>query len=127
MGGMGKTKATHKFAHQYKDSYENVAWVNAETKESAIQSFAKIAKALGLPSGAHENIVGKEPAELVYGHLSIHIQKPTLFISDNANRLQKEENVFGIFEFLPKQVTQQLRSFCSRPRRQNGRGMTVKL
>ena len=103
MGGMGKTETARKLADDYREFYENVAWIDAETEISVNASFLKIAKILNI---THiDNTKGKELTELVYRHISEHVKKPSLFIFDNASQLQTDGDVFGIFDFLPVQMT----------------------
>lgn len=52
MGGIGKTQTALEYAYHYFQDYAAVFWVNAETRESMIASFAAIAKVLSLPQRA---------------------------------------------------------------------------
>ena len=47
-GGIGKTETAIKYAHKYKDEYNDVFWVNADSTESLISSFVNIAGLLNL-------------------------------------------------------------------------------
>ena len=49
LGGIGKTQTAVEYAYKYKDEYKAVFWVNADSKESIISSFVKIAGLLNLP------------------------------------------------------------------------------
>jgi len=49
LGGIGKTQTAIEYAYKYKDEYKAVFWVNADSKESIISSFVKIAGLLNLP------------------------------------------------------------------------------
>ena len=106
MGGMGKSETARKLAHKYREFYENVAWIDAETKSGAESSFRKIAKILNLSPSASTG--GKELAELVYRHISDCVKKPSLFIFDNAIQLKTIGDTFGIFDWLPRQMTDNL-------------------
>ena len=106
MGGMGKTETARKFAHQYRKVYENVVWIDSETESSAKESFTNIAKTLHIPYSNDAD--GKEVAERVHEHISAHFLQSCLLIFDNANQLKSDENVFGIWDYLPAKVTENL-------------------
>ena len=107
MGGMGKTEIARKLAHQYRDHYKNVAWIDAKTKKSVRDSFLKIAEILELP-GASSETRGEKLAHLVYRHISEHVKTTTLFIFDQANQLKTAGYVTGINDYLPRRVTEGL-------------------
>ena len=48
LGGIGKTQTAVEYAYKYKDEYKYIFWVNADSKESLILSFVKIASLLNL-------------------------------------------------------------------------------
>lgn len=50
MGGIGKTQTAIEYAYRYARDYAAVLWVNAETEQSLLQSFASIARVLKLPA-----------------------------------------------------------------------------
>ena len=103
--GVGKTEAACQFAEQYKEYYDNVAWVDAGTETSAKASFLKIARTLNIPVPNNE-VKGKQLARLVYRHVNEHVNKTALFIFDHVNQLQSTEAQFGIYEYLPTEVTE---------------------
>jgi hypothetical protein len=49
IGGMGKTQLAKTYALQYKDFYEYVFWVNAESTPALAESFNVIADRLSIP------------------------------------------------------------------------------
>ena len=94
--GMGKTETARAFAQKYEAEYENVAWVDAGTEISLRASFLRMAKILKIPYLDRDT--GKDLAELVYAHVSEHIEKPALFIFDNAGGLKSKQNVLFTFD-----------------------------
>jgi tetratricopeptide (TPR) repeat protein len=49
LGGVGKTQIAAEYAHRYKDSYQAVLWVDAESDASLDNSVVDIARILDLP------------------------------------------------------------------------------
>src|SRR6266568_630793 len=50
LGGIGKTQVAVEYAYRYKDTYQEVLWVNATSRETLIESFVNIARLLALPA-----------------------------------------------------------------------------
>lgn len=50
MGGMGKTQAALAYSSQYKKFYDYRLWIRAETAEKLAESFASVAKLIGVTS-----------------------------------------------------------------------------
>ena len=49
LGGIGKTQTAVEYAHRYRDDYNAVLWVKAETEGSINSDFVTIAHLLNLP------------------------------------------------------------------------------
>jgi len=49
LGGIGKTQTALEYAYRYKDNYQAVFWVRADTRETLIASFVIVADLLQLP------------------------------------------------------------------------------
>jgi tetratricopeptide (TPR) repeat protein len=49
LGGIGKTQTAVEYAYRYRDDYQTILWVKAETGESIISDFVTIAQLLNLP------------------------------------------------------------------------------
>jgi tetratricopeptide (TPR) repeat protein len=49
LGGIGKTQTATEYAYRYRDDYEFIQWVKAESRESIISDFMTIAYLLDLP------------------------------------------------------------------------------
>lgn len=47
-GGMGKTQLAIEYAYQHREDYEHVVWIAAETEPDLVNSFATLAKRLGV-------------------------------------------------------------------------------
>jgi tetratricopeptide (TPR) repeat protein len=49
LGGIGKTQTAVEYAYRYRDDYQAIMWVKAESHESLISDFVTIAHLLNLP------------------------------------------------------------------------------
>ena len=49
LGGIGKTQTALEYANRYKDEYETILWINADTDEQLLKGFNSIAHLLELP------------------------------------------------------------------------------
>ena len=49
LGGIGKTQTAVEYAYRYRESYQYVLWVQANTQETLLSSFVALAKHLNLP------------------------------------------------------------------------------
>lgn len=49
LGGIGKTQLALEYAHRYQKSYHDIFWVNAETEDTWIDSYVRLAGLLRLP------------------------------------------------------------------------------
>ena len=49
LGGIGKTQTAVEYAYQYRNQYEAVLGLQADTEENMIGSYQQMARALGLP------------------------------------------------------------------------------
>lgn len=49
LGGIGKTQTAIEYAYRYRDEYQTIFWVRADTRELLIADFASLAGLLGLP------------------------------------------------------------------------------
>ena len=49
LGGIGKTQTAVEYAYRYRDDYQTILWVKAETGGSIISDFVTIAQLLNLP------------------------------------------------------------------------------
>ena len=97
-GGMGKTELVRKFLELHEQEYPNVAWINAETEDSVMESFQNLAEDLRLPSNDKD---GVKIASKVYSHVGRHVPS-AVFVFDNAIRMHTEGDSFGIIKYLPK-------------------------
>ncbi|HEY1348997.1 MAG TPA: helix-turn-helix transcriptional regulator [Ktedonobacteraceae bacterium] len=80
MGGIGKTQTAIEYSYRYARDYAAVLWVNAETEESLLQSFASIARALKLL--APTPCLQEDVATPVLSWLMLH--RDWLLIFDNV-------------------------------------------
>lgn len=55
LGGIGKTQTAVEYAYRYRDEYDAIFWVTADSSESLISSFVNIAGLLNLPEKDAEN------------------------------------------------------------------------
>jgi hypothetical protein len=96
-GGIGKSELARKYAYIHRKDFDNVGWMNAETKESLRESFIMLAKELRIPTT--EEREGKELdrdiKSIVKDVYKYFTNVPSLFIFDNAEKYK------DISEFLP--------------------------
>ena len=90
LGGIGKTQTAVEYAYKYKDEYKAVFWVNADSKESIISSFVKIAGLLNLP------VKDDKEQELIADSVKhwLEINSRWLLIFDNADDPKLVEKYF---------------------------------
>jgi tetratricopeptide (TPR) repeat protein len=94
LGGIGKTQLAVKYAYQYRQEYQTVLWVHADTTEALNTSYTEIARLLQLPQKD-----AKEQEEIVQGVKDwLSDQQNWLLILDNAD----EPDV--LIPFLPPRV-----------------------
>ncbi|HEY1351383.1 MAG TPA: tetratricopeptide repeat protein [Ktedonobacteraceae bacterium] len=55
LGGIGKTQTAIEYAYRYRDAYQLVFWIRAETSELLIADFTSLAAALALPEQHDQN------------------------------------------------------------------------
>src|SRR6266566_5741270 len=49
LGGIGKTQTAVEYAYRYREEYQYVLWVQANTQETLLSNFVALAKLLSLP------------------------------------------------------------------------------
>src|SRR2546429_5762579 len=49
LGGIGKTQTAVEYAHHYREEYQYVMWVQANTSETLLSNFVALARLLSLP------------------------------------------------------------------------------
>ncbi len=91
LGGIGKTQAAVEYAYRYRDEYQHVLWVLANTHETLTSSYLALAGLLNLPEqGAQDQSL---TVQAVKNWLEQHDR--WLLIFDNADDLSLVD------EFLP--------------------------
>lgn len=80
LGGIGKTQTAIEYAYRYAPNYAAVFWANVGTEEGLLESFAAIAKTLGLP--VHYTQKREEVVIPVLDWLATH--RDWLLIFDNV-------------------------------------------
>lgn len=81
LGGMGKTQTAAEYAYRFREDYQAVLWVRAETQENLVADFRAIAGMLKLPQ---EHL--QDRASLVQGMQEwFRNQSNWLLIFDNAD------------------------------------------
>ncbi|PJO44873.1 tetratricopeptide repeat protein [Lysinibacillus xylanilyticus] len=93
MWGMGKTQLAIEYSYVYRNDYEVLIWLAAESHEILINSYRNIARNLGLP-------VDYEQYEDLINNVKNWFQKNTnwLLIIDNANSVDE------IYNYLPNSM-----------------------
>ncbi len=91
LGGIGKTQAAMEYAYRYRDEYQHVLWVQANTRETLTSSYVTLAGLLNLPEqGAQDQSL---TIQAVKNWLEQHDR--WLLIFDNADDLSMVD------EFVP--------------------------
>lgn len=88
LAGSGKTQLILRFIHTFGDKYSSVIWINASSKEQALQSFADTAEAINalwptkdLPVTYH----GNDPERKVLSRLRSTVHNRWLLVIDSAD------------------------------------------
>lgn len=55
LGGMGKTQTAVEYAYRYRQQYQAVLWINAETEETLLLGFKTVAELLKRPAALLQN------------------------------------------------------------------------
>ncbi len=91
LGGIGKTQMAVEYTYRYRDTYRDIFWIEAETREEIISGFVTIANLLRFPK--MENPDQRLVITAIKRWLEIHID--WLLILDNADDLAM------VADFLP--------------------------
>jgi tetratricopeptide (TPR) repeat protein len=84
LGGIGKTQTAMEYAYRYRDDYDYVLWVKAESREALISDFVTIAHLLNLPEQQEQE--QRRIVEAVKRWFQEH--SGWLLICDNADDLR---------------------------------------
>jgi NB-ARC domain len=81
LGGIGKTQIAIEYAYRYRDEYQVILWVNADSQGTLISDCTIIADALGLPEKSEKD------QQRIIGAVKQWLQQHEhwLLILDNAN------------------------------------------
>ncbi|MFL5697142.1 MAG: TIR domain-containing protein [Ktedonobacteraceae bacterium] len=91
LGGIGKTQTAVEFAYRYRENYEAILWVKADSHELLVSDFVSIAGELSLPEKDIQ--VQSKVVDAVKRWLKIHSH--WLLIFDNA------DDIAMLYDFLP--------------------------
>ena len=88
MGGVGKTQTAVEYAYRYRDDYQYVLWVKADSSENLESDFGSLASVLNLP------IKDEKDQNLIISAVKNWLQTHTgwLLILDNVEDLKKVRN-----------------------------------
>ncbi|WP_353271775.1 tetratricopeptide repeat protein [Wolbachia endosymbiont (group A) of Nomada goodeniana] len=97
LGGIGKTELVRKYIEKHNKDYDNnIIWINAETYETMVQSFLRLAKGLlGVPTE------DRDIESIVRDIYAFFAKRKSLFVFDNAEEYRSEGQDAGISQFLP--------------------------
>jgi predicted ATP-dependent serine protease len=84
LGGIGKTQTAIEYAYRYRDDYQHVLWVRAETHETLVADLIAIAELLNLPEKSRQD--QRITIKAVKRWLETHSE--WLLIFDNATTLR---------------------------------------
>lgn len=97
LGGVGKTQTAVEYAYRYRQDYQAVFWIRAETKQELWTGFVEIARLLNLPQQAAQD--SEETVQAVKRWLDNYVG--WLLIFDNADHpdvAQSLNNLAGLYE-----------------------------
>ncbi|CAG7822748.1 unnamed protein product, partial [Allacma fusca] len=92
-GGIGKSETVRAYIYQFRTTYDYIVWFDAQTEISLNFSFKRLAAVLELPFKSKANIPN------IYQKLA-NTYNCGIFIFDNAERLETENNGIGIKEYM---------------------------
>lgn len=81
LGGIGKTQIAVAYAYLHKDDYQYVLWAVAESQDTLAIELVTVAKTLGLPEQADQDLSAVRMAVLRW----LHSQRNWLLILDNVD------------------------------------------
>ncbi|MDE5060476.1 tetratricopeptide repeat protein [Wolbachia endosymbiont of Drosophila burlai] len=97
LGGIGKTELAKKYIEEHSKDYDNnIIWIKAETHETMVQSFLRLARdPLGIPTE------DRDIESIVRDIYAFFAKRKSLFVCDNAEEYRSEGQDAGISQFLP--------------------------
>ena len=97
LGGIGKTELAKKYIEEHSKDYDNnIIWIKAETHETMVQSFLRLARdPLGIPTE------DRDIESIVRDIYAFFAKRKSLFVFDNAEEYRSEGQDAGISQFLP--------------------------
>ncbi|KAF6204569.1 hypothetical protein GE061_018729 [Apolygus lucorum] len=103
LGGVGKSELARKYAKTYSSLYDDkVVWVHAESYQSLVESFHRLASDVLKITTKNANDEEKEIRSIVEDVYKFFSKGKSLFIFDNAERFKTlEEYDQGLDKFLP--------------------------
>ncbi|XP_077288685.1 uncharacterized protein LOC143913048 [Arctopsyche grandis] len=91
LGGIGKTELAKKYVDEYKESYHNIIFIDAEKSESISKSFKKLAEQIGIPftlkkqDGSQIREIKRDINNVVDDiYKRLNVSGKTLMVFDNA-------------------------------------------
>jgi tetratricopeptide (TPR) repeat protein len=88
--GFGKTQIALEYAYRYRDDYEAVFWVNADSREILASDFARIAEILDLPEKDKQN----QNIAVNAARHQLQTSAGWLLILDNVSDIEMVRNFF---------------------------------
>ncbi|MCL2322973.1 MAG: tetratricopeptide repeat protein, partial [Oscillospiraceae bacterium] len=103
LGGVGKSELARKYINKYSQKYDNkVAWINAESYQTLVESFRRLACDKLRISTKNANKEEKEISSIVEDVYKFFSNGKSLFVFDNAEkRRTQDDGNEGIDKFLP--------------------------
>ncbi|BEP32616.1 MAG: hypothetical protein WBIAU2_08430 [Wolbachia endosymbiont of Drosophila biauraria] len=97
LGEIGKTELAKKYIEEHSKDYDNnIIWIKAETHETMVQSFLRLARdPLGIPTE------DRDIESIVRDIYAFFAKRKSLFVFDNAEEYRSEGQDAGISQFLP--------------------------
>lgn len=104
LGGIGKTQLAIAYARKHQESYSAILWLNGNSKETLLQSFASFSRHASISAAQHAKVIDAE-AKAVLEWLALRGNRRWLMIVDNVDRkytLDAEDpQAYDMQSFLP--------------------------
>jgi NB-ARC domain len=98
LGGIGKTQTATEYAYRYRNNYQHIFWVKAETRQELLGDLASIAHSLDLAEPQEQNQTAAVQAILRW----LETHSTWLLILDNADDLKM------VSQYLPRSSTEHI-------------------
>ncbi|XP_014467386.1 PREDICTED: uncharacterized protein LOC106740649 isoform X3 [Dinoponera quadriceps] len=104
LGGVGKSELARKYINKYSQKYDNIVWINAESYQTLVKSFRRLACDKLNINTKNANSKEEEIKSIVQEVYTSFSNRKSLFIFDNAEKYTSQNEFdHGIDKFLPSE------------------------